>query len=126
MEKLNNAYALLIGVKDDKLDTLIDAKGIYDMLVDENLSAYHPDNIIFLSGEETTRKHILEAFDKLQQMTNEESSVFLYYTGHGGYGLGEYFIQPYGIVASPVEAVKNSWVSASELKEKLMYFPEIG
>ncbi|SFS33816.1 caspase family protein [Lutibacter maritimus] len=119
MERLNNAYALLIGVKDDKLDTLIDAKGIYDMLVDENLSAYHPDNIIFLSGEETTRKHILDAFDKLQQMTNEDSSVFLYYTGHGGYGLGEYFIQPYGIVGSPAEAVRNSWVSASELKEKL-------
>lgn len=119
MERLNNAYALLIGVKDNKLDTLIDAKGIYDMLVDENLSAYHPDNIIFLSGEETTRKHILDAFDKLQQMTNEDSSVFLYYTGHGGYGLGEYFIQPYGIVGSPAEAVRNSWVSASELKEKL-------
>lgn len=119
MAKLSNAYALLIGIGDDNLDTLIDAKGIYDLLIDENLACYDPNNIILVNGKESTRKHILEAFDKLQQITNEDSSVFLYYSGHGGYGLDEYFIQPYGMVAEPEEEVRNSWVSASELKEKL-------
>tara|TARA_R110001583_G_scaffold13028_1_gene56889 strand:- start:3959 stop:6181 length:2223 start_codon:yes stop_codon:yes gene_type:complete len=119
MTKLSNAYALLIGVGDDKLDTLVDAKAIYDLLVDENISGYYPDNIILVSGKESTRKHILDAFDKLQQITNEESSVFLYYSGHGGFQLGEYFIQPYGMVNTSIEAFKNTWVSAAQLKEKL-------
>jgi pimeloyl-ACP methyl ester carboxylesterase len=119
MKRLKNAYALIIGVEDEKLNTLIDANGIYDILVDENLACYDPKNIIFVKGKESTRKNILDAFDKLQQITNEDSSVFLYYTGHGGFQLGEYFIQPYGMVNTSVEAFKNTWVSAKELKEKL-------
>jgi hypothetical protein len=118
MEKLNNAYALLIGVGDDKLNTFVDAQGIYDLLIDENLACYNPNNIILVSGKEATRDGILQAFNKLQQITNEDSSVFLYYSGHGGYGLGEYFIQPYGMLAT-AEGARKTWVSASELKEQL-------
>lgn len=119
MGKLSNAYALLIGVGDEKLDTLMDANAIYEMLVDEKLSCYDPDNIIFVKGEKSTRQHILDAFDKLQEITNEESSVFLYYSGHGGNDLGEFFIQPYGMLGSSPEEARRTWVSASELKEKL-------
>lgn len=118
MTKLSNAYALIIGVEDVKLDTLIDAKAVYDLLIDENLACYNPDNIIFVKGKESTRKGILDAFDKLQEMTNEDSSVFLYYTGHGGYGLGQYHIQPYGMIGTADMAPKT-WVSAKELKDKL-------
>ncbi|MFK5957487.1 MAG: caspase family protein [Lutibacter sp.] len=119
MKKLKNAYALLIGVKDDTLNTLIDAQSIYDILVDENLAGYDPNNILFVKGEESTRKHILDAFDKLQQMTNKDSSVFLYYTGHGGYEYGEYFIQPFGMSNESKKIFKDTWVSASDLKEEL-------
>ena len=119
MSKLSNAYALIIGIPDEKLDTMVDAKAVHELLIDENLACYDPNNIILVSGKESTRKHILDAFDKLQQITNEDSSVFLYYSGHGGYGLDEYFIQPYGMVGTSAEEARNTWVSATELKEKL-------
>ncbi|WP_299522514.1 caspase family protein [uncultured Lutibacter sp.] len=120
MAKLNNAYALLIGVGDEKLGTVNDATDIYNLLVDETLAGYHPENVILVSGIESTRKHILDAFDKLQKVTNEDSSIFLYYSGHGGYGLDQYFIQPYGMKdGMSAEDVEKAWVSASELKDKL-------
>ena len=119
MKKLENAYALIIGVKDETLDTFIDANAIYNILINEDLAAYDPNNILFVKGEESTKKHILDAFDKLKEMTNEESSIFLYYTGHGGYEYGEYFIQPYGMSNESEEIFKNTWVSAKQLKEKL-------
>ena len=119
MKKLENAYALIIGVKDETLDTFIDANAIYNIPINEDLAAYDPNNILFVKGEESTKKHILDAFDKLKEMTNEESSIFLYYTGHGGYEYGEYFIQPYGMSNESEEIFKNTWVSAKQLKEKL-------
>lgn len=133
MKKLENAYALIIGVEEHNLNTFIDVNAIYNILINEDIAGYDPNNVIYLKGKETTRKHILDAFDKLKEITNEESSIFLYYTGHGGYSYEEYFIQPYGF-EDPVkelyedpkstnseveELFKNTWVSAQQLKEKL-------
>lgn len=133
MKKLKNAYALIIGVEEHDLDTYIDVNAIYNILINEDIAGYDPNNVIYLKGNETTKKHILDAFDKLREMTNEESSIFLYYTGHGGYQYEEYFIQPYGLSTQYTELyndpkstnddikklIKNSWVSAKQLKEKL-------
>ncbi|MBT8317826.1 MAG: hypothetical protein HKP59_09365 [Lutibacter sp.] len=119
MKKLENAYALIIGVEDPELNTYIDAKAIYDILIDENLSGYDPNNIILVTGKESTKQHILDAFDKLQEITNEDSSVFLYYTGHGGYEFNEYFIQPSDMSNESDEIFKETWISAKTVKDKL-------
>jgi len=120
MGKLKNAYALLIGVGDENIDTLNDATDIYNLLVDEALAGYDPENVILVSGIKSTRQDILEAFDKLQKITNEDSSIFIYYSGHGGFGLGKYYIVPYGMKdGMTAEEVKKTWVSASKLKKKL-------
>ncbi|MCK5867759.1 MAG: caspase family protein, partial [Mycoplasmataceae bacterium] len=120
MAKLKNAYALLIGVGDEKLGTAQDAKDIYDILIDENFAGYDPKNVILVKGKESTRKHILDAFDELHKRTDENSSVFLYYSGHGGKQLGKYFIQPYGMHNNMDEKeFTDAWVPADELKEKL-------
>jgi pimeloyl-ACP methyl ester carboxylesterase len=119
MKKLENAYALIIGVEDAELNTYIDAKAIYDVLIDENLSGYDPNNIILVTGKESTKQHILDAFDKLQEITDENSSVFLYYTGHGGYEFDEYFIQPSDMSNESNEIFKKTWISAKTVKDKL-------
>ncbi|MCF6167092.1 caspase family protein [Lutibacter sp.] len=112
MSKLNNAFALIIGIGDESLDTVGDAEDIYNLLIDEKLAGYNPDNVILVSGEESTRQHILDAFDKLTQKTNEDSSIFLYYSGHGGYQLDQYFIQPYGMREGMTkEEFTEAWVS---------------
>ena len=120
MAGLEKAYALLIGVGDEKLDTLTDAMAVAEILKDRTLAGYNPDNVILLTGKEATRKRILESFDQLKSLTDEDSSVFLYYSGHGGYGLDSYFIQPYGMYEGMSEdEAKEAWVSAKELKEKI-------
>lgn len=120
MSKLPNAYALLIGVGDAELDTVDDALDINNILIDETLAGYSPENVILVTGEKATRAGILSAFDELISKTNEDSSVFLYYSGHGGFQLDKYFIQPYGMHNDMTEEeFVEAWVSAEELKEKI-------
>jgi len=120
MAKLKNAYALIIGVGDEKLDTDFDAKDIYKLLIDESIAGYDPDKVILLHGENTKKKHIIEGFDKLIEMSDEESSVFLYYSGHGGNHFNQFFIQPFDMPdPATKEELKEFWITASLLKEKL-------
>jgi tetratricopeptide (TPR) repeat protein len=120
MNKLDNAYALIIGVGDKELDTVNDAIDINNILIDETLAGYPKDNVILVTGENATRDGILEGFKLLQAKTNEKSSVFLYYSGHGGYQAGEFFIQPYGMTNEMTEEeFKKAWVSAQELKDNI-------
>ncbi|MEH6535471.1 MAG: caspase family protein [Psychroserpens sp.] len=120
MNNLDNAYALLIGVGDDLPDTIRDATAIYNILVDDKLAGYKEENVLLITNEKADRKGILEAFDFLVKNTNEDSSVLLFYSGHGGqYELedeSKYFLQPYGMIADQYE---ETWVSAEELKEKI-------
>lgn len=120
MSKLNNAYALIIGVGDKELDTVNDAIDINNILIDETLAGYPKENVILVTGKNATRDGILEGFKLLQEKTNEKSSVFLYYSGHGGYQAGEFFIQPYGMTDEmEEEEFKAAWVSAQDLKDNI-------
>lgn len=120
MNSLENAFALIIGIGDPKLDTSIDVQAIYDILIDEKLSGYKKENVILISGENSTREDIFRGFDKLQDITDENSSIFLYYSGHGGFFDGHYFIQAYGIYDGiSAEELKEKWVTDDEIKEKL-------
>jgi len=120
MANLSNAYALLIGVGDAELDTVDDAIDVGKILTDKTLAGYETENVILITGEKATRKGILSAFDELIAKTNEDSSVFLYYSGHGGFQLDSYFIQPYGMHNDMnEEEFINAWVSAGELQEKI-------
>ncbi|WP_111707577.1 caspase family protein [Lutibacter citreus] len=120
MNQLKNAFALIIGVGDEELDTVSDALDINDILIDEQFAGYYKENVILVTGENATRKGILEGFKLLQEKTTENSSIFLYYSGHGGFQAGEYFIQPYGMTNEMnEEEFKNAWVSAKELKENI-------
>jgi len=84
MSNLNNAYALLIGVGADLPASVRDAQSIADLLSDPNVAGYKKENIQVLTEENATREKILEAFDQLIEKVDEDASVLLFYSGHGG------------------------------------------
>ncbi len=84
MTTLDNAYALLIGIGADLKASVTDATAIYNVLADKTLCGYKEENIVLLTEEKATKKGILEGLDKLIEMTNDDSSVLIFYSGHGG------------------------------------------
>lgn len=122
MEKQNNTYALLIGVGDDLPYTIKDAENLYANFTDKNLIGYPKKNVILLTGKEATKEGILEAFDTLKQKTNEESTIFLYYSGHGGRlsADNKFFLQPYGMT---LENFYSTYLTADELRDKVNALP---
>lgn len=122
MSKLKNAYALIIGIKYDfdKLDTTGDAQDIAAVLKDEAICGYPPENVKLLIGKEADRKGILAAFKDLQGKTNENSSIFLYYSGHGGLELDTFHFIPAGIKSGMnKEEYTAEWVTAEEIKDHI-------
>ncbi len=122
MENKNNTFALIIGVGGDLPYSVNDAKNLYENFIDKNLIGYPKKNVILLTEKKATHNGILKAFDKLKEMTNEESTILLYYSGHGGqYGTEhKFFLQPYGMT---LENYKSTWITADVLKDKINALP---
>ncbi|MGB5371860.1 MAG: caspase family protein [Flavobacteriaceae bacterium] len=129
MSLLKNAHALIIGTEyDDDLNTIGDAEDIASILTDPTLSGYPPKNVTLLTGNKADRKGILKAFDNLIKKTDENSSVFLYYSGHGGVytyeetGERVFYFCPYGFGMEPqitIEEAEKVWLKADEVKLKI-------
>ncbi len=62
MSKLDNAYALIIGVGNDLPASTRDAKAIYDILANKELAGYMKKNITLLVEKQATNKKILKAY----------------------------------------------------------------
>ena len=85
MAILKNAYALIIGVGADLPQSENDANKINNILTDEALAGYPEENVFLLTQERACRDEIIKAFDTLIEKVDQDSSVFLYYSGHGGH-----------------------------------------
>jgi Caspase domain len=113
-------HALAIGVGADLPNTVDDAKGLADILTDSDRCAYLPDNVQLLNSQAADRNGILKALDKLAQTTNENSTIIIYFSGHGYRAIssiGEaYFLIPYGY---DINRLKQTAISGSEFAEKL-------
>ncbi len=121
MSLLKNAYALLIGISyEDGLDTIGDAEDVAELLRDPSLCGYPAENVLLVTGAEADRKGILGAFDQLIERTNSDSSVFLYYSGHGDVLDGVFHFVPHGIVADmEYDDYTAAWVTAEDVREKI-------
>lgn len=84
---IKNAFALLIGVGEDLPQTVKDVDAIAELLVDESIGAYNPKNIIPLKDGEANSQKVLEKLDELIEKFNslkeEDSSIIIYFSGHG-------------------------------------------
>lgn len=121
MSLLPNAYALLIGISyQDGLDTVGDAKDVAELLTDESLCGYPKENVLLVTGAKANREGILAAFDTLIERTDPDSSVFLYYSGHGDVLDGTFHFVPHGIVEGmEYDAYTAAWVTAEDVREKI-------
>lgn len=122
MKNHKNTFALIIGVGGDLPYSVNDAKNLYKSFTHKDLIGYPKKNVILLTEEKATHNGILNAFDTLKEITNKESTILLYYSGHGGqYGdEHKFFLQPYGMT---LENYKSTWITADVLKDKINALP---
>ncbi len=88
MPVMTNAHALVIGITNyqyiNPLPLVADAREIYNLLVDQNYCAYPPQNVQLLLEEQATQAEIRQGLADLAQRTDQDSTVFIYFSGHGG------------------------------------------
>ena len=117
MSKLENAYALIIGVDfKQATDSVIkDAKAIYRVLSNEKLCGYKKENIKLLVDKKASKDNILEALDYFKVNTDENSSLLLYYSGHGDIDpeTNDSYIIPFG------ECTRENVIFGKTLRKKL-------
>ena len=116
MSKLSNAYALLIGIGNDLPISVLDATALNNILIDEQYAGYPEENIILLTEKQATRAGILKAFEHLISKIDEDSSVMLFYSGHGGVYEDQFFLVPNNYDPDNYE---ETWITAEELRVKI-------
>ncbi len=90
MPAIDNARALVVGIANyqqlNRLPKTVikDAQSIHDLLIDPDHCGYPPDNVQFLLDDQATQMAILQALAGLATHSNQDSTVFLYISSHGG------------------------------------------
>ena len=83
-------YGLVVGIAEYEYinslpeSVINDAQDIRSCLVSENLCAYKSGNVRILTDAQATKDNLLEAFGWLASMGEEDSTIFIYFSGHGG------------------------------------------
>lgn len=80
---MNNSYALIIGVGKDLPVTVKDANAIADILCDKSYCAYLKENVKLLCDKDSTKDSIIDGLQWLIETAQEESTVIIYFSGHG-------------------------------------------
>ena len=91
----DNGYAVVIGVGDDLPVTVEDAKAIAEQLINPARCAYPHDQVRLLKSKEANRTNILNQLDWLSEVTKEEDTTIVYFSGHGMES-PDYYLMPYG------------------------------
>ncbi len=117
-------FALIVGVGADLPNTIDDAEGIANLLKDSSRCAYPPEQVHLLTGEKATRNHIISTLEHLSQTSNSESTVVIYFSGHG-YSVisptGEfYYLMSYGY---DLNQLYQTAINGNEFAEKLKAIP---
>jgi hypothetical protein len=127
MPVLDNAHALVIGIADyeniRKLPKVQDAEDLAAALVDPALCGYDPKNVTILLEQDATRDKIRVAFEALKGRCNADSTVFLYFSGHGGQikkgtNKGQYLL-PVEVIYPGDDDLARTAISGTELTEAL-------
>ena len=127
MPALENAHALIIGIADyaniRKLPKVRDAEDLAAALVDPALCGYDPKNATVLLDGEATREKIRAGFEALKDRCDAESTVFLYFSGHGGQvnqgpNKGQYLL-PVEVVYPGDEDLARTAISGAEFTAAL-------
>ncbi len=127
MPALRDAHALVIGIADyaniRKLPKVRDAEDLAAALVDPALCGYDPKNATVLLDGDATREKIRAGFEALKDRCDAESTVFLYFSGHGGQvnqgpNKGQYLL-PVEVVYPGDEDLARTAISGAEFTAAL-------
>jgi hypothetical protein len=122
----NDAYALVIGIGrykrvDSQLPYAIaDARVMKDYLA--NLGGVPRDNIVLLTDDDATYTAIRSKLSWLARTAGKNSTVFIYYSGHGSADVkagGIPYLLPYDVDPANLE---DTGISMAELKQKINSF----
>lgn len=127
--KSDNAYALIVGIanyqKINPLPAIVlkDAQDIYNLLVSSEHCGYKPNNVELLLDNQATQTNLRQSLQTLAKNTNDESSVLIYISSHGGQlknepDAGEYLL-PVDADGSDGSALAQSAISSTELTKSL-------
>ncbi len=94
-ETFVQGYAVVVGVGADLPVTVDDAAAVADLLRDPARCAYPPEQVYLLTGEQATGEAILATLDALSRSTTAQSTVVVYFSGHG-LETPAYYLLPHG------------------------------
>jgi hypothetical protein len=129
---IEDAHALVIGISRyrqvAKLRETQDAQDIAAALRDPGCCGYPPAAVHLLIDDDAGRGAILAALDALAHTTRATSTVFIYYSGHGGTrpaagaadGARAYYLVPVDALRDDLE---HTAISSSELTARLRAIP---
>ncbi len=133
MSTMENAYALVIGIANyqnvNKLPPTVlkDARDIYNVLIDPQHCGYSKDNVQLLLDGEVTKAVIRQALLNLAELSNQDSTVLIYISGHGGrveFGpyKGEYLLPVDANYSSGISLAQTA-ISGTQFTEALQAIP---
>ncbi|MBP7963674.1 MAG: caspase family protein [Caldilineaceae bacterium] len=133
MPSMENAHALIVGIANYQQipalpeSVLADAGLVRDVLADPKLCAYPPANVEMLLDHHATQETMRAAFQRLVARTDADSTVFIYFTGHGGQvsdgpQRGEYLL-PVDVVYTSEEQLAATAISGDEFTKVLQSLP---
>jgi hypothetical protein len=126
-----NGHALLVGI-DEYADPTIpplglapraDAEDVAGILRDPARCGYLPERVRTLMGRHATREAILFELDHLRKATTADSSVVVYFTGHGARLPGGDHLLPADADNSSPERLARTGISAAEVNDRLNAIP---
>lgn len=123
-----DAHALVVGITrypHAPLPATQDAQDIVAVLQDATCCGYPATAVRTLLDERATRAAILDELDALARTTRESSTVFIYYSGHGGArpaatGGSSYYLVP---VDAARDTLEQTGISNVELSTRLRAIP---
>jgi hypothetical protein len=124
---LPDAHALVIGVSAYQrvrpLPAVQDAEDVAAVLADPARGGYPAANVRLLLDEAATRTAILGALDELAARAGPSSSVFVYFSGHGGAaahgGAETCYLMPVEAAWGDPAALEATAISGAELSARL-------
>jgi hypothetical protein len=99
-DRFTQGHACVIGVGGDLPTTINDATELAKILKDPERCAYPEEQVHLLTGEGATKDRVIKALEDLAEATNDESTVIIYFSGHGHQLVSpaarSYYLMPHG------------------------------
>lgn len=113
-----DAWALLIGAGQDLPCTVKDATELGRILLDPSRCAFPEAKVIVKTDSEANRTAILQTLTSLAELAEEESSVIIFFSGHGikNHHTNDNYIMPNGY---DIDQLSTTAISGTELGDKI-------